>query len=385
MSLLQRIRAPFGEFHDDNSQEPQRRSHAVGRLLRERREELGWELAEIGEALRIRPSFLSALEQGRPQDLPGPTYAIGFVRAYAAFLGFDADRVLDTYKESADAHLRPDLSLPVPLPARSLPGGPILLVGVIVALCGYGTWYYLSTGDRDRPERVSVVPSELQQEMRGGAAAKPATSGAAQRPGAALLAPPDALLASAPAGPAPSPTGAPAPDPVPAPAVATAPAPAMPVRPNTAAGKQAALPNAAQPNASQPNIAPSAAPATVPAAPAAPVPAPGMSASAAPVSAASDAAPAAGGGAGVDIRAVADCWIQVRAADNQSIVFSRVLKAGETYHVPRPGLFLRTGNAGALAIVVDGKTVPAIGGLGALRRNVSLDPTALIAGTAVKG
>jgi cytoskeleton protein RodZ len=94
---------------------------------------------------------------------------------------------------------------------------------------------------------------------------------------------------------------------------------------------------------------------------------------------------AAGTGGKITIKAVNDCWIQVRAAD-QSIVFSRVLKSGETYAVPqRGGLSLRTGNAGALEIAVDGKSVPSIGGIGALRRDVQLDATELEAGTAVHG
>jgi cytoskeleton protein RodZ len=96
-------------------------------------------------------------------------------------------------------------------------------------------------------------------------------------------------------------------------------------------------------------------------------------------------APAGEANAGrIEIRALADCWIQVRSAD-QSIVFSRVLKAGETYHVPRAGLALRTGNAGALAIAIDGKPAPTIGSIGTLRRDVELDPEALLAGTAVRG
>ena len=61
-------------------------------------EELGLDLDAIGEALRIKPVFLAALEQGRTEDLPGPTYAIGFVRAYAHYLGFDSERVLDVYR-----------------------------------------------------------------------------------------------------------------------------------------------------------------------------------------------------------------------------------------------------------------------------------------------
>jgi cytoskeleton protein RodZ len=109
---------------------------------------------------------------------------------------------------------------------------------------------------------------------------------------------------------------------------------------------------------------------------------------AAPSAATPASAPTAGAGAAsgrVTIRAIADCWIQVRAPDS-SIVFSRVLKSGEVYTVPaRPGLSLRTGNAGALEIAVDGKTAPSIGGIGTLRRDVELDPTELEAGTAVHG
>jgi cytoskeleton protein RodZ len=93
----------------------------------------------------------------------------------------------------------------------------------------------------------------------------------------------------------------------------------------------------------------------------------------------------AGDASRVSIKALSDCWIQVRGGDD-SIVFSRVLKAGETYRVPaKPGLFLRTGNAGALQIAVDGKPVPSIGGIGAMRRNVALDPSELAAGSAVHG
>jgi cytoskeleton protein RodZ len=48
-----------------------------------------------------------------------------------------------------------------------------------------------------------------------------------------------------------------------------------------------------------------------------------------------------------------------------------------------PGLTLRTGKAGALEIAVDGKTAPSIGDGFMARRDVLLDPDALLAGTAV--
>jgi cytoskeleton protein RodZ len=102
-----------------------------------------------------------------------------------------------------------------------------------------------------------------------------------------------------------------------------------------------------------------------------------------PAPPASSAAPTAA--SKISIRAVADCWIQIRASD-QSIVFSRILKSGEVYNVPvRQGLSLRTGNAGVLQIAVDGKPAPSIGAIGALLRDVALDPAELAAGTAVHG
>jgi len=131
------------------------------------------------------------------------------------------------------------------------------------------------------------------------------------------------------------------------------------------------------------DAAPSKAPAPDPAGAGSASAAPQTAASPASSVATADSAAAAAGR--IDIKATADCWVQIRAPD-QSIVFSRVLKTGETYRVPaRSGLVLRTGNAGALTIAVDGKQVPAIGPLGALRRNVTLDPAALTGGTAVQG
>lgn len=415
MTFFQRIKTPFTESPADEQARLQPRMRLVGELLQERREELGLDLDEIGAMLRIKPAYLAALEQGRLHDLPGPTYAIGFVRAYADFLGLDAEAVLARFKaEAAGVTARPDLALPMPLGERSLPGGALVLVALILALCGYGIWYYLSTEERDRPERVADVPAALQSPppvlAPSSSATPPAMDDKPAEPvpslyGAAAGAVPQGMPPSA-AAPQPSPSAAPPPpasssgQPMaasPAPSAASPPpgslkvgsAPVQPVPgsasapPSLRTGTASTLAPGALldvmprdaasglgPGATLP--APSPAPAQVPAAPA-PVPA---------------AAPAVNPGASagrVAIRARSDCWIQVRAAD-QSIVFSRVLKSGEVYNVPaRAGLSLRTGNAGALEIDVDGKPVPSIGGIGALRRDVALDPAELAAGTAVHG
>jgi cytoskeleton protein RodZ len=337
VALLQRIRTPFAETPAEEPVRARPRIRSVGELLRERREELDLDLDGIGAILRIKPAYLVALEQDRSHELPGAAYAIGFIRAYSRHLGLDEEAVLNRFKEESTALTAPpDLQLPVPLGERSLPGAAMLLIALILALCGYGTWYYLSTGDRARPERVAAVPANLQPVSPPGPA------------GAASLAPRSGNVVFARG------LGLP-PDPDPAPAPAAPPTPAAPT-PGGFVGTPAV-----------------AAPAPVPA------PAPPVSSGAAAVKPVTAAVAQR-----ITIKAASDVWMQVRGADN-ALVFARVLKAGETWNVPRFGLLLRTGNAGALQIAVDGKPVPPIGTIGTQRRDVVLDPSLLLAGTAVRG
>ena len=84
----------------------------------------------------------------------------------------------------------------------------------------------------------------------------------------------------------------------------------------------------------------------------------------------------------VVLRALQDSWVQVRD-QRGALLLTRVLRAGDIYYVPqRSGLTLLTGNAGGLEIAVDGVTVSPLGPIGAVRRQIALDPTLLLAGTA---
>ncbi len=388
VTFFQRIKTPFIETAVDEPPQFQPHRRLVGELLQERREDLGLDLEEVGDMLRIKPAYLAALEQGRTQDLPGPTYAIGFIRAYADFLGLETASVLDRFKaEASGVTTRPDLAFPVPLGERSLPGGALVVVALIVVLCGYGIWHYLSTGERNRPERVADVPASLQtQSALPVLGAPPSQPAAAAGPGVNPLQP----SGQSPGGPAIAPSqSSPGPGAPSAPTASTPPPPAG----------ASPLPAAAPPAASQAGtLAPGAllspiqraVSSNAPQQPPSQAQAPPQAAGQPPAGTPASPAPAAGPNAPtpasrVAIRALTDCWIQVRATD-QSIVFSRVLKSGEVYNVPaRPGLSLRTGNAGALQISVDGKTAPPIGLVGTLRRDVALDPSQLAAGTAVRG
>jgi cytoskeleton protein RodZ len=312
MALFHRLNMPLAEEAPESITKPFG-SRSAGDELRQRREALELDLAEVAATLRIKPAYLVALEAGRPNELPGAVYAIGFIRAYADHLGLDSGEMLRLFKQqSALFAAKPDLAFPIQLGERSMPGG-MLLVALILVVCGYGGWFYLSTGDGPRPERVAQIPLELLPYRE------------------AFRAPP----------------------PVSQPMVEAQAAPRSPAVPSEGSEHSG--------SGGRPSAAGSAFAA---------------------VPAATDPAPNSPGE--VVIRATADSWIQIRDA-RQSVLLTRVLKAGESCRAPaRPGLSMRTGNAGGLEITVDGVPAPPIGGRGMVRRNVALDGHALLAGSAVR-
>ena len=312
MALFHRLNMPLAEEAPESITKPFGRRSA-GDELRQRREALGLDLAEVAATLRIKPAYLAALEAWRPNELPGAVYAVGFIRAYADHLGLDSAEMLRLFKQqSALFAAKPDLAFPIQLGERSMPGG-MLLVALILAVCGYGGWFYLSTGDGPRPERVAQIPLELLPYRE------------------AFRAPP----------------------PVSQPMVETQAAPRSPAVPSEGSKHSG--------SGGRPSAAGSAMAA---------------------IPAATDPAPNPPGE--VVIRATADSWIQIRDS-RQSVLLTRVLKAGESCRAPdRPGLSMRTGNAGGLEITVNGVPAPPIGGRGMVRRNVALDGHALLAGSAVR-
>jgi len=73
--------------------------NAVGEQLRKQRKARGISLIEISEHTKIGKKYLEALENEEYQVLPGETYAIGFLRAYAKYLELDEVAILKQYKE----------------------------------------------------------------------------------------------------------------------------------------------------------------------------------------------------------------------------------------------------------------------------------------------
>lgn len=143
--------------------EPASPRESVGQLLAATRMRHGVDLPHVADALRIRLSFLQAIEEGRSKDLPGPTYAVGFVRAYADYLGLDGNEIARRYKEeSAIVPRKAELEFPTPVNEGGMPTGAILLMAALLGAGIYGGWYWLSSEDRTVAELIQEVPARFE-------------------------------------------------------------------------------------------------------------------------------------------------------------------------------------------------------------------------------
>lgn len=72
----------------------------VGEVLRKKREELGKDLREISETLKIKHSYLKALEEDDFKNLPAEVYTKAYLLSYSKLLGLDPESILKTYNTS---------------------------------------------------------------------------------------------------------------------------------------------------------------------------------------------------------------------------------------------------------------------------------------------
>ncbi len=134
----------------------------VGALLQASRLRLGEDLPDVALMLRIRLPYLTAIEAGRYRDLPGATYAVGFIRAYAEHLGLDSEEVVRRFKvETIDGGSDQKLSFPTPVPETGIPGGAYVFVGLVVAVIAYGAWYVSTTEDGFLAELISPLDEQI--------------------------------------------------------------------------------------------------------------------------------------------------------------------------------------------------------------------------------
>ncbi|HJO75324.1 MAG TPA: DUF4115 domain-containing protein [Rhodospirillales bacterium] len=158
-----------------NKEGEQNSATGVGALLKASRLRIGDDLRQIANILKIRYVYLEAIEDGRFEDLPGHTYSMGFVRAYAEHLGLDSDEVIRRFKNQVvGEHPEPSLEFPEPFPEMGIPRGAIIFIGILVAAVAYGVWYVNTSKDGFIADLITPVPERMAEQAAGGGQPKEA-------------------------------------------------------------------------------------------------------------------------------------------------------------------------------------------------------------------
>jgi cytoskeleton protein RodZ len=293
-----------------------------GESLRKAREDRGWTVSEVAAQLNLTPQRLTQIEQGAFDQLPGHTFARGYVRAYGKLLDIDQSRLVLEFDQftgsdaaGSSVHSLGRIEEPVSYSQHILRTVSFVLLLALAAL-GFYWWQEQAQSKSDDLAVVGIEQIEVEgadgttqihqfDEPEDQAVLAAQTEGEVSLP---LLAAPDEAQ----------------------------PAAVVPAEPGTS---ESPLPAAT-----------AAAPAETPATAAAP-------AASAPLQTPAATPSVAAGEALVSVTYVADCWTQLTDATGK-VLFSALKRKGETLELAgKPPFELRLGFARGAQVSYNGQAV----------------------------
>jgi cytoskeletal protein RodZ len=342
----------------------------LGDVMRGERATLGKSLLDVQRELKIKATYIAAIENADVSAFETQGFVAGYVRSYARYLGMDPDAAFAKFCVEANFQVAHGMSAAASSPAitavrsraggdlrdpftdpnatfiprgesmfaRVEPGavGSLLVLVALIGALGYGGWSVLQEVQRVQlapVDQAPVVVAELDP-LGNVDEAAPLVRSAPES---------DVVSADVQADPLDRLYRPEALD-----------VPVLTARDGPIAGIN-------------PRLAVDAPPASVAA-----------DATAAPVQVVAANAPA------VELLAVRPSWVRVNSADG-TVLFEKILDAGERYVVPQlaQAAVLRTGNSGSVYFLVNGQTHGPAGPGANVVKDVALSPEALTASFAV--
>lgn len=111
----------------------------LGEALKAVREAKGLTLVDAADQTRVRRAYLEAIEEMRLDALPSRPFTMGYIRAYATFLGLDPDLAIERFK-SDEPVLDDALRAPVGMIEERDPRVAAFLIGALVIIAAIVLW-----------------------------------------------------------------------------------------------------------------------------------------------------------------------------------------------------------------------------------------------------
>ncbi|MBK6466893.1 MAG: helix-turn-helix domain-containing protein [Rhodobacter sp.] len=344
----------------------------LGDVMRGERATLGKSLLDVQRELKIKATYIAAIENADVSAFETPGFVAGYVRSYARYLGMDPDWAFQRFcleanftvahgmsasaapQRLAQARVRAEFAEPLANPnatfvprgesvfARIEPGavGSVAVLIALIAAIGYGGWSVLREVQRVQLAPVDEAPAVVAQiDPLAGAGTAPSPVVAADAAAAEAVetaegsASPDLM------------------DRLYRPQALDV--PVLVARDGPIAAIDPRIPDNSDPQAGAVTAALDAIGDET-------------------VQVLADARP------GVEVLAVRPSWVRVNSADG-TVLFEKILESGERYAVPplEEAAVFRTGNSGSVYFVVNGVTYgPAAPGANVVK-DIALSPDAL--------
>jgi cytoskeletal protein RodZ len=339
----------------------------LGDLMRGERATLGKSLLDVQRELKIKATYIAAIENADLSAFETPGFVAGYVRSYARYLGMDPDWAFDRFCAEAGysvshglsaaaapqkiikARARSEFSDPLANPkasfipqgealwARVEPGavGSIAVLVTLIGAIGYGGWSLLQEVQRVQLAPVDEAPSVLAQIDPLANAGNAGGALVATRPAEA---PAESLASAEGAAPVELMDRLYRPQALDVPVLTSRDGPIAAIDPRETGALAGVDLGISVDDALAEAIG-------------------------------SDVQVVAEAQQGIEVLAVRPAWVRVSAADG-TVLFEKILDAGERYAVPalEEAPIFRTGNSGAVYFVVDGQTLgPAAPGANVVR------------------
>ena len=335
----------------------------VGRALRNKRLALRQSLSEVADYLRIKESYLSAIEDGRGEDLPGKAYLKGFIRSYADYLELDLTHLRGSLELGPRSNLVSESVPPLaPTLTSQSPSGFMLIIAGLIAIGAYAAWSYLIVPPENLNPLTNDIPKELSEavkktEVKNSASALAATKEIVTSVGPVNNSQRDAQRQVKARS-----------DKVKTDTEKSAPGELMDVTNRSkkeenltfkAGSKEKRLSEKTNPATSMKSETIFLPETNLP------LPTRVKRANSEPPE------------GPISIRGRVVSWLEVKRENGEALI-SRMFLPGEIFVLPRErGILLDTGNAGGIEILLDGELVAPLGLNGSVRRNVLIEPETL--------
>ena len=136
--------------------------NSIGQILRDARLSQSKDIQEITNTLKIRQIYLEAIENNDFAQLPGKIYIVGFIKTYAEYLQLDGEEIIRAHKTgNLEESINTNLTFPTIVPEDGMPNKLTLLFGFMIAIAGYGGWYYFNNNVSPIENPGSLNKSEI--------------------------------------------------------------------------------------------------------------------------------------------------------------------------------------------------------------------------------